>query len=59
MIIPEETLIEIGNEYPDMTEEEILDAVFESLKSKTAIDDIIKYIGIKNAIKKIEKITYN
>lgn len=58
MIVPEETLIEIGNKYPDMTEEEILDSVFESLKAKTVIDNIIKYIEIKNSINKLKKITF-
>lgn len=52
MLIPEDALIEIGNKYPDMTEEEILDSVFESLKSKTVINNIIKYIELKNSIKK-------
>lgn len=52
MLIPEQTLIEIGSKYPDMTEEEILDAIFESLKSQTVINNIIKYIELKNSIKK-------
>lgn len=52
MLIPEQTLIEINNKYPDMTEEEILDSVFESLKSTTVINNIIKYIELKNSIKK-------